>query len=77
MLFKLSLLSTHPLSELEPSYLFGVFDKLKELNIHANDPFENLHPRQDLMATLCETVSTGPVLKSVNHGDHGGRHIAA
>ena len=45
----LSILNTHSLSELELSCLFGVFDKLKELNVYANDPSTNL-PRQDVIS---------------------------
>ena len=63
----LSLLSHHYLPELEPLYLFGVFHKLKEFNAFANDPLwnemRNLHPRPDLVATLCERVAAGTNLK--------------
>ena len=61
----LSLLGNLVLSELEPEYLFGVFDKLKELGIRAGDNPQN-HPRQRAtVRTLCEKIAAGTKLKTL------------
>lgn len=62
----LSLLRSLVLSELEPEYLFGVFDKLKEIDVNAGDDDEPPlnHLRQpDMVKTLCEKIAAGTNLK--------------
>ena len=60
----LSLSGQLVLSHLEPDYLFGVFDKVKELWV-VNDSSRFIPPRLDLVTTLCEKVAMGTGMRKL------------
>ena len=76
----LSLLGNLVLSELEPEYLFGTFDKLKEFGIRACDadhpPLNHLR-KPDMLKTLCEKIADGTNLKTLRlEGFHDFSHMS-